>query len=174
VSKTAVTTVVLLLLTCAPGTRPQSASPLYFSYDKDSFTATGSWVPADTTKTISSVHSETEIDCFKNDLSCVEATAEFYSDHPHVTLNYFQVLRWDNDGIIASDPSRICMTIAVQISFAEQRISSTYSAKQLDDKKKEACKFFGAEKTEEDIFILKNSERWTKEHAFIIPKKSAK
>jgi hypothetical protein len=173
VSKVVVATVVLLLLTCAPSTRPQSASPLFFTSDEDGFTATGSWIPADS-KTSSSVRSETEIDCFKNSLSCVEATAEFYSDHPHVTLNYLQVLKWDNDGIIASDASGICMTVAVQISFAEKRISSTHSAKQLDDKKKEACKFFRAEKTEEDIFILKGSERWTKEHALIIPKKSAK
>jgi hypothetical protein len=172
VSKTAVTAVVLLLLTCAPSARPQSVSPIFFSYDKNGFSATGSWVPADTTS--SSVRSETEIDCFKNSLSCVEATAEFYSGHPHVTLNYLQVLKWDNDGIIASDSSGICMTVAVQISFAEKRISATHSAKQLNEKTKEACKHFGAEKTEEDIFVLRGSARWTKEHALIIPEKSAK
>jgi hypothetical protein len=174
VSKAAVAT-MLFLLTCAPRALPQSAAPpIYFNRDQNNFTATGSWVPAADTKTISSVHSETEIDCFKNSLSCVEATAEFYSDHAHVTLNYVQVLKWDNDGIIVSDSSGICMTVTVQISFAEKRISSTHSAKQLNDKTKEACKFFGAEKTEEEIFVLKGSERWTKEHAFIIPEKSAK
>jgi hypothetical protein len=172
VSKTAVATVVLLLLTCARSTRPQSSSPIFFSRDENNFTATGSWIPADT-RTSSSVPSETEIDCFKNSLSCVEATAEFYSGHPHVTLNYPQVIRWDDDGIVASDSSGICMTVTIQISFAEKRISSTHSAKQLNDKTKEACKYFGAEKTEEDIFVLKGSERWTKEHA-LIPEKSAK
>jgi hypothetical protein len=173
VSKTAVATAVFLLFTCVPSTRPQSVSPIFFSYDKSGFSATGSWIPTDT-KTNSSVRSETEIDCFKNSLSCVEATAEFYSGHPHVTLSYLQVINWDNDGIIASDSSGICMTVAVQISFAEKRISATHSAKQLNDKTKEACKFFGAEKTEEEIFVLKGSERWTKEHALIIPEKSAK
>ena len=171
-SKTDVATVVLLLFTCAPSTRAQSARPIFFAYDKNGFSATGSWIPADT-KTSSSVRSETEIDCFKNSLSCVEATAEFYSGHPHVTLNYLQVIKWDNDGIIASDSSGICMTVAVQISFAEKRISSTHSAKQLNDKTKEACKYFGAEKTEEEIFVLRGSERWMKEHD-LIPEKSAK
>jgi len=173
VSKTALATGVLFLFTCAPSTRPQSVSPIFFSCEKNGFSAMGSWIPTDT-KTSSSVRSETEIDCFKNSLSCVEATAEFYSGHPHVTLNYLQVIKWDDDGIIASDSSGICMTVAVQISFAEERISSTHSAKQLNDKKKEACKFFGAEKTEEEIFVLKGSERWTKEHDLVIPVKSAK
>jgi len=94
----------------------------------------------------------------------VEATAEFYSGHPHVTLSYLQIIRWDYDGIVASDSSGICMTVTVQISFAEKHISSTHSAKQLNDKTKEACKYFGAEKTEEDIFVLRGSERWAKEH----------
>src|ERR1700739_1942748 len=70
VSKTAVAAVVLLLLTCTPSTWPQSASPIFFSYDKSGFSATGSWIPADS-KTRSSGHSETEIDCFQDSLSCV-------------------------------------------------------------------------------------------------------
>ncbi len=168
--------IFLTMLTLASAwAQEKSAPPIYFNRDTNNFTATGSWIPtADTKTTISSVHSETEIDCTKSNATCVEATAEFYSDHPHVTLNYLQVLKWDSDGIIASDSSGICMTVAVQISFAEKRISATHSAKQLNDKTKEACKFFGAEKTEEEIFVLKGSERWTKEHAFIIPEKSAK
>lgn len=172
--KTTVATLLVLLTLTPPALLSQSAAPpIYFNRDQNSFTATGSWVP-DEGGTVSSVHSETEIDCFKKNLSCVEATAEFYSDHPHVALNYLQVLKWDDDGIIASDSSGICMTVAVQIVFAEKRVSATHSAKQLNDKTKEACKYFGAEKTEEDIFVLKGSERWTKEHAFVIPKNPAK
>jgi hypothetical protein len=160
VSKASVAT-VLPLLTCAPNVLSQSAAPTFFSHDRNNFTATGDWAPADT-KTVSSFPSETEIDCFKNSMSCVEATAEFYSGHPHVTLNYLQVIRWDDDGMVASDSSGICMTVTVQISFAEKRISSTHSAKQLNDKMQQACKYFGAEKPEEDIFVLKGSERWVK------------
>jgi hypothetical protein len=59
------------------------------------------------------------------------------------------------------------MTVTLQISFAEKRISSTHSMKQLDDKTKGACNFFGADKTQEDIFVLKGSERWNKEHSFL-------
>jgi hypothetical protein len=158
--------VLLLVLECVPSALPQSAPPIFFNYGKDAFSATGEWVAADT-KGASPIPSETEIDCFKSSTSCVEATAEFYSGHPHVTIGYLQVIKWDGDGIIASDSSGICMTVTMQISFAEKRISSTHSAKQLNDKTKDACKYFGAAKTEEDIFVLRGSERWTKEHSFI-------
>lgn len=158
--------VLLLVLICVPSALSQSAPPIFFNYGKDGFSATGEWVAADT-KGALSIPGETEIDCFKSSASCVEATAEFYSGHPHVTIGYLQVIKWDENGIIASDSSGICMTVAMQISFAEKRISSTHSAKQLSDKTKEACKYFGAAKTEEDIFVLKGSERWTKEHSLI-------
>jgi hypothetical protein len=160
---------VFILVTSAPSMRAQSKQPIFFSYDKDNFTATGDWTPMDT-KMKPPFPSETEIDCSKSSMACVEATAEFYGGHPHVTINYFQVIRWDNDGIIASDSSGICMTVTIQISFAEGRISSTHSLKRLTEKTKEACKFFGADKTEEDIFVLKGSERWTKEHS-LVPQK---
>jgi hypothetical protein len=164
-----ITVFLFVLMTCAPNTFAQSAQPIFFSHDKGSFSATGDWIAIDP-KVKPPYPSETEIDCFKNNLTCVEATAEFYMGHPHVSLSYFQVIRWDDDGIIASDSSGVCMTVAMQISFAEKRISSTHSAKQLNDKTKDACKFFQADNTEEDIFVLKGSERWRKEHSFITPK----
>ncbi|SRR5260370_167868 len=151
---------------------PAPAQTLFFVYDKDSFSATGNWIPADS-KEKPAFPSETEIDCFRNGMNCVEATAESYMDHPHVTLNYLHVIRWDKDGIIATDSSGICMTVTIQISFADKHISSTHSVKQLDDRTKESCKFFQADQTQEDIFVIKGSERWRKEHSFL-PQKSEK
>jgi len=147
-------------------------SVLFFTYDKNSFSATGNWTPADQ-KEKASFLSETQIDCSRTGKSCVEATAEFYMGHPHVTLNYLQIIKWDNDGIIATDSSGICMAVTMQISFAEKHISSTHSMKQLDDEKKQACSFFGAEKVQEDVFVVKGSARWNKEHSFL-PDKSEK
>jgi len=157
---------ILFFVSFISAAEPQRASTIYFSYDKDGFSATGNWIPADP-KNKPAFSSETEIDCFKNNMTCVEATAEFYMSHPHVTLNYLTVIRWDKDGIIATNSSPICMTVTMQISFADKHVSSTYSVKQLDDKMKESCKFFQADKTEEDIFVLKGSERWNKEHSFL-------
>jgi hypothetical protein len=162
---------VAVLLTVSVGVSARE-TVLFFSYDKNNFSATGKWVPADP-KQKPGYPSETQIDCSRSSMTCTEATAEFYVGYPHVMLNYLQVLKWDKDGIVATSSSAICMTITVLISFAEKNISSTHSMKKLDDKTKEACNFFGAEKTEEDVFIVRGSERWNKEHTFL-PEKSEK
>jgi hypothetical protein len=141
-----------------------SAQVIYFNHTKTTFFATGNWAAADAN--IKFPFSETQIDCFKNGKSCVEATAETYMGHPHVSINYLDVLKWDEDGIIATDSSGTCMTITVQISFADKRISATHAVKQLDTETAKACTFFGAGKAEEEIFVLKGSERWNKEHSF--------
>jgi hypothetical protein len=143
-----------------------SAQTIFFGHTKDSFSATGYWTATDT-KIKPSWQSETIVDCDKNIMMCVEATAEFYMGHPHASLSYLHVMRWDNDGIIATDSSGVCMTVTMQISFAEKRISSTHSVKELDAETKEACKHLQADETEEDIFVLKGSVRWKKEHSFI-------
>lgn len=145
-----------------------SAQVIYFNNNAGLVSATGNWASVDAS--IKAPFSETQIDCFKNSMSCVEATAESYMGHPHVIINYLDVLKWDSNGIIATDSSGICMTVTVQISFADKRITSTHAVKQLDDETKKACKFFGAEKTEEDIFVLKGSARWSKEHS-LFPQK---
>ena len=165
---TAIAVIVLLVPLLGTATDP----PLFFSFDANNFTATGKWVPADP-KEKPAFPSETQIDCFRSSMTCVEASAEFYVGYPHVALGYLQVLKWDKDGIVATSSSGICMTITMLISFAEKSISSTHSMKKLDDKTKESCKFFGAEKTEEDVFVVRGSERWNKEHSFL-PQKSEK
>ena len=148
-----------------------SAQVIYFNHSEGGFSATGNWAVAD--PSVKAPLSETEIDCFKNSKTCVEATAEYYMGHPHVSVNYLDLVKWDEDGIIATDSSGSCMVVTLQISFADKRISSTHSVKQLDDETEKACKFFGAGETEEDIFVLKGSERWKNEHSFI-PQKSRK
>jgi hypothetical protein len=147
------------------------AQVIYFNHDESSFSATGNWASSDAS--VKAPLTETEIDCFKNGKMCVEATAEYYMGHPHVSVNYLDVIKWDKDGIIATDASGSCMTVTLQVSFADRRISSTHAVKQLDEETRKACKSFGAGETEEDIFVLKGSERWNKEHSFL-PQKSEK
>src|SRR5262249_3563276 len=87
---------------------PQRTNTVFFVHDKDNFSATGNWIPADP-KGKPAFPSETQIDCFRSNMTCVEAIAEFYMGHPHVMLNYLQVIKWDTDGIVARDSSKICM-----------------------------------------------------------------
>jgi hypothetical protein len=156
---------IFLFIVCATLAQPQRSNTIYFNYDKGSFTATGNWIPANP-KDKPAFVSETEIDCFKQNMSCVEGTAELFMGHPHITLEYLQILKWDNDEILATDSTGICMTVTMQITFAEKRISSTHAMKRLDQETKEACKFFQADQTQVDIFVLKGSEQWNKEHSF--------
>jgi hypothetical protein len=157
---------ILVFAACILAGQSQQKSVIFFEYDNDSFSATGYWIPADPNDK-RAFPSETQLDCFRSDKSCVEGTAEFYMGHPHVSLSYLRVVKWDNDGIVATDSSGVCMTVTMQITFAEKRISATHSMKRLDDEKKKACNFLGAEKTQEEIFVLRGSERWNKEHSFL-------
>ena len=138
----------------------------FFFYDAASFTTTGKFVPADP-KDKPAYLSETEVDCFKKDSFCLEADAEYYVGYPHITTTYFQVEKWDKNGIIATSDTGVCMSVLLQIVFAERSMSATHTMKQLEDKTKESCKFFGADKTQIDIFVVKGSPRWEKEHTFL-------
>jgi hypothetical protein len=52
----------------------------------------------------------------------------------------------------------------MQVSVADKDITLAHPLKRLDAETANACKFFGAEKTVEDIFVPKGSPRWEKEH----------
>jgi hypothetical protein len=133
--------------------------PIYFEANAFGFSATGKWVPTDPNDK-PAFPSETEIDCEKKAMNCVEATAEYYFGHPHVSISYLQAVKWDGDGIIATSSSGARMTNTVLISFAEKTVTETDSMKQLDAKTKEACDAFGAKQTTTSLFILKGSARW--------------
>jgi hypothetical protein len=95
------------------------------------------------------------------------ATADNAMGRPHVFTNYLEVIKWDDNGLIATDSSPICMTLTMQVSVADKHITMAHSLKRLPADKEEACKFFGAEKTTEDIFVLEGSPRWDKEHQWL-------
>ena len=135
-----------------------SAQVVYFNYSKLSFSSTGSWESPDVS--VKTGMTETQIDCFRQIKTCVMATADNVMGRPHVFTSYLDVIKWDDDGLIATDSSPICMTLTMQVSVADKHITLAHSLKRLDPDKAEACKFFGAEKTTEDIFVLKGSPRW--------------
>jgi hypothetical protein len=142
-----------------------SAQVIYFNYSKNSFFATGSWESPDLS--VKTDMTETKIDCFKEMKTCVLATADNLMGRPHVFTSYLDVIKWDDDGLIATDSSPICMTLTMQVSVADKHITLAHSLKRLEAEQAKACKFFGAEKTTEDIFVLKGSPRWEKEHQWI-------
>jgi hypothetical protein len=132
-----------------------SAQVIYFNCTKTGFFATGSWELQD--PNVKTDMTETQIDCFRQMKTCVVATADNLMGRPHV-------FTWDDDGLIATDSSPVCMNLTMQVSVADKHITLAHALKRLDADKAKACKSFGAEKTTEDIFVLKGSPRWEKEH----------
>src|SRR5271169_5923915 len=82
---------------------------LYFAGDNKDFSTRGRWVPSNA-KEKAAYPSETQIDCQRQTNSCTEATAEYFSGHPHVTIDYFEIVKWDENGILATSADGICMT----------------------------------------------------------------
>lgn len=139
-----------------------AAQVIYFEFTEIGFFATGSWESQD--PNVKTDMTETQIDCFKQMKTCVIATADNLKGRPHVFTSYLDVIKWDDDGLIATDSSPVCMNLTMQVSIADKHITLARALKRLDTDKAKACKAFGAEKTTEDIFVLKGSPRWEKEH----------
>ena len=95
---------------------------LYFSVDRSSFSAEGSWVPANP-KDHAAFQTETELDCEKRTGECIEASANYYAGHPHISVAYFQIIRWDSNGIVAANADGICAGRTLFIGFAAKHIS---------------------------------------------------
>jgi hypothetical protein len=150
---------ILLLITTTSLPAQEIKPRLYFAVDARFFSANGRWIPSDL-KDKAAHSSETQIDCDHKSKTCVEATAEYFSGHPHIFINYFEVIKWDENGIVATSDSAVCITETLLISFGDKSVSNTHSAKTLDNDKKEACKFLGFVGTETDRFIIKNSDQW--------------
>jgi hypothetical protein len=146
-----------------------SAQVIYFDFTKIGFFATGNWESQD--PNVKTDMTETQIDCFKQMQTCVIATADNLMGRPHVFTSYLDVIKWDNDGLIATDSSPICMNLTLQVSVADKHITLAHAPKRLDADKAKACKAFGAKETAEDIFVLKGSPRWEKEHQWFPEKK---
>ena len=132
------------------------APHVHFSVDQTSFYADG----RESEKSL--FPSETQINCDRQGKTCIAATAEYYYGHPHVSIEYFQLLKWDADGIIATSDA-LCMQRTLLISFPNKAISISGMLKSLPKEKTEACETWGASKPYTDVFVLKNSPEWNKD-----------
>ena len=147
---------MLSVLSRAQETKP----PLSFNFNSIGFSANGRWVAGDT-KNREGYPNEVEFNCERGTKLCTEATAAYYGGHPHVSIEYFQVTKWDKDGIIANSSDSLCVVRDVIISFTNKTIVETHSAKSLDKKKLlESCKFFADDRGGLSRLVIKNSDEW--------------
>lgn len=83
---------IVLLTTCLvplPAQTLINKDNLYFFVDASGFSAEGTWIPVDP-KSHAAYQAETKVDCDRAVKLCTEATAEYLSGHPHISLTYFQ------------------------------------------------------------------------------------
>jgi len=134
----------------------RSSPPVHFNVDSGNFYADG----REGEKT--QFPSETQLNCDRQSKTCIAATAEYYSGHPHVSIEYFHILKWDADGIIAIS-NALCLQRTMIVSFPNKAISISGAQRSLPKDKKEACETVGASQPYTDVFVLKNSPEWNKD-----------
>ena len=155
----------LALVAAFAGGTAQDGPVVYFSHSKDFFTTTGKWAsdsanPGDKP----ALPHEVQIDCFRGQRQCIESTADLYMGHPHISVEYFDILSWDQNGIVTTASSGICATTKLLINFADKSITSINSPKKLDEKTRGACEFFGMKGSLTWVFVAKGTARWKREH----------
>jgi hypothetical protein len=155
----------IALLTCLvplPAQTLINKDNLYFFVDASSFSAEGTWIPVDP-KSHAAYQTETQVDCDRAARSCMEATAEYFSGHPHISVTYFQIIKWDGNGIVASNADAVCVSRTLTIGFAAKHLTDTRESKVLPKSKEEACKTIGVPASESWTMALKNSQAWADE-----------
>jgi|SRR5271165_218165 len=87
--------------------------------------AMGKWSDADDHLSVAS----TEIHCYERFGFCEEADATYIAARAGVSLNSFDILRWDKRELIAVDSSPICVVNALRFDFAAKKVTITMSLK---------------------------------------------
>jgi len=102
-------------------TLPAAAQhPGWFSGDVSGIaTASGTW--ADHKPNPALLYS-TRIECFRSQKMCIEATAQ--GDAVEPGLEYFEIVTWNKDEIIARD-SVICGVVILRFDFVAESVSTT-------------------------------------------------
>lgn len=153
---------IILLASSMLSAQTESGPNLYFFVDQSSFSAEGTWVPVDP-KDHAAYQEETEFDCDKRTGQCLEAGADYSFGHPHINVTYFQIIKWDSNGIVATNADGICSGRTVSVGFAAKHISDTREAKVLPADKQKACQTLGIPPNESWTFLIKNSKAWAAE-----------
>ena len=64
------------------------------------------------------------IECWKDRGQCLESVASVVEGEPSLDLDYYQILRWDENGLLAQNDSPDCMTNQLIINFREQSVTA--------------------------------------------------
>ena len=81
-----------------------------------------------------------EIDCFQSEKSCMEATASVVGTEPDLNVQYYEVIRWDENGLVAQSEDAICVTNQLVINFQEKSVLAIDAPKRGAKGFQDSCK----------------------------------
>jgi hypothetical protein len=91
------------------------------------FYAQGKWSDADGKAAANS----TEIHCYKRFSFCEIANAMFLFEQASVSLDSFDILRWDSRELLAVDSSPICAVNNLRVDFVKKQVSISSTSKNV-------------------------------------------
>ena len=122
---------VLCILVLVPlaGQQNRDERKPFVSVNTDYVSANGKWQP-NSSKAGDQLpfKQNLQIDCHRG-LFCVEATAQVVAGEPQILVQYYKILRWDQNGIIAQDESPLCSTNQLNINFSAKSVVAIDSPK---------------------------------------------
>lgn len=80
------------------------------------------------------------IECWKDRGQCLECTANVVGGEPDLELEYYEILRWDANGILAQNDSPDCMTNQLVVNFREESVMAIDSPKTTAKGLRDICK----------------------------------
>jgi hypothetical protein len=135
---------------------PEAENPASLSAYPTMIVATGKWKPFSDKKgdQLAYPNHVVEIDCFKSDNQCLEAQAAIgFGGRPKLDLTYYEIEKWDEHGITASNSSSICNVNQISISFESQVVTVMDMPKKVQA---DTCKqFLGANRKPEPYRLVR-------------------
>ena len=114
-----VTRIAVVLLCWVPSVVAQESAPFFFS-KSGWVSASGKW--KESSGKANPPKEAVEIHCRLDAKECLEATAQVNYGEPNLSLQYYRVIEWNKNGIVAEDDSSICMTNRLLVSFQERSV----------------------------------------------------
>jgi hypothetical protein len=98
--------------------------------EKGTFIARGKWNPTDTKPREDFAHLPiVEVHCFKEQSYCMQAIASVRNGAPSLAVQYYKVIHWDKNNIVAENYDFSCTTNQLKVDIKESMVLAVDSPK---------------------------------------------
>ena len=98
--------------------------------EKGTFIARGKWNPTDTKPREDFAHLPVvEVHCFKEQDFCMQAIASVQNGAPSLAVQYYKVIHWDKNNIVAENYDFSCTTNQLKVDLKENLVLAVDSPK---------------------------------------------